>query len=84
VLPLPGTGLAQIPFFINFFWSLAKGKPAESNPWRANTLEWTLPSPPPHGNYFPIPQVYRGPYEYSVPGHAADFAPQNQPEKAKR
>ncbi len=25
------------------------------------------------------PQVYRGPYEYSVPGHATDFTPQNEP-----
>jgi hypothetical protein len=24
-------------------------------------------------------RVYRGPYEYSVPGHATDFTPQNEP-----
>jgi hypothetical protein len=24
-------------------------------------------------------KVYRGPYEYSVPGHATDFTPQNEP-----
>ena len=28
------------------------------------------------------PKVYRGPYEYSVPGHTADFTPQHQPEGA--
>ena len=34
----------------------------------ANTLEWLAPSPPPHGNFAEMPVVYRGPYEYSVPG----------------
>jgi cytochrome c oxidase subunit 1 len=73
-------GLSQIAFVINFFWSLFKGKKAESNPWRANTLEWTAPSPPPHGNFGEtIPTVYRGPYEYSAPGASEDWLPQNQP-----
>jgi cytochrome c oxidase subunit 1 len=73
-----GLGLAQIPFFINFFGSLARGKRAEPNPWHANTLEWTLPSPPVHGNYYPIPQVYRGPYEYSSPCVEEDYLPQSR------
>jgi len=54
------------------------------NPWDSTTIEWQTPTPPPHGNFTKPIEVYRGPYEYSVPGHAADFAPQNQPEKAKR
>src|SRR5207244_240783 len=33
-------GISQIPFVINFFWSLFAGKPAPLNPWNANTLEW--------------------------------------------
>ncbi|HSL70262.1 MAG TPA: cbb3-type cytochrome c oxidase subunit I, partial [Longimicrobiales bacterium] len=41
----------QILFIINFFWSLAKGRKASENPWEANSLEWTAPSPPPHGNW---------------------------------
>jgi cytochrome c oxidase subunit I len=74
-------GLAQIPFIINLFWSIKHGKPANSdNPWQATTLEWQTPTPPPHGNFAPPPEVYRGPYEYSVPGHAADFTPQNEAE----
>jgi cytochrome c oxidase subunit 1 len=73
-----GLGLAQIPFFINFFGSLARGKRVEENPWRANTLEWTLPSPPVHGNYYPIPTVYRGPYEYSSPCVEEDYLPQSR------
>ena len=55
-----------------------KGKKAPMNPWRATTLEWTVPSPPPHGNFSEFPTVYRGPYEYSVPGETSDFTPQTQ------
>jgi len=72
-------GLSQIPFIINFFWSIKHGKPIESdNPWHATTLEWQTPTPPPHGNFVHTPEVHRGPYEYSVPGAAQDFTPQNQ------
>ena len=73
-----GLGIAQIPFFVNFFWSLAKGPIAGMNPWKANTLEWTIPSPPVHGNYYPIPEVYRGPYEYSSPLVEEDYLPQSR------
>ena len=77
-----GLGIAQIPFIINFFWSIKRGKPAGSdNPWHSTTLEWQTPTPPPHGNFDKPVHVYRGPYEYSVPGHAKDFTPQNEPEK---
>jgi cytochrome c oxidase subunit 1 len=73
-------GLAQIPFIINFFWSINHGKKITSdNPWDATTLEWQTPTPPPHGNFAKVPTVYRGPYEYSVPGKAKDFTPQNEP-----
>ncbi|MBI2114130.1 MAG: cbb3-type cytochrome c oxidase subunit I [candidate division NC10 bacterium] len=72
-------GIAQIPFVINFFWSLFAGKKAERNPWQANTLEWTAPSPPPHGNWGDtLPVVYGGPYEYSPPGVSEDYLPQTQ------
>src|SRR3989475_7478384 len=75
-------GLVQIPFIINFFVSLKKGKPAASdNPWGATTLEWQTPTPPPHGNFDRPIEVHRGPYEYSVPGHSPDFTPQNEAEK---
>ena len=73
--------IAQIPFIINFFWSIFNGKKAEKNPWKANTLEWTVDSPPPHGNWPELPAVYRGPYEYSVPGRKDDYWPQNEPAK---
>jgi cytochrome c oxidase subunit 1 len=73
-------GIAQIPFIINLFWSIRHGEKAGDNPWNATTLEWQTPTPPPHGNFAAPPRVYRGPYEYSVPGHATDFTPQNEPE----
>ena len=68
----------QFVFIWNFFWSLFMGKKAEANPWKANTLEWQAPSPPPHGNFAEFPTVYRGPYEYSVPGRELDYWPQNE------
>ena len=75
--------LFQIPFIINFFLSSRKGRKVESdNPWEATTLEWATPTPPPHGNFTVVPEVHRGPYEYSVPGHLRDYTPQHQPEKA--
>jgi cytochrome c oxidase subunit 1 len=72
-------GLAQIPFIINFFWSMKRGQKVDDNPWQATTLEWTAPSPPPHGNFATTPSVYRGPYEYSLPGREADFTMQTEP-----
>ena len=75
-------GLCQIPFIINFFISLKWGKAIDKNPWEATTLEWSAPSPPGHGNFLTEPVVYRGPYEYSVPGAAKDFTPQFEPERA--
>lgn len=69
--------LAQIPFILNFFGSLWAGKKAQDdNPWKATTLEWTAPTPPPHGNFMRPPVVYRGPYEYSVPNAKQDYTPQ--------
>ena len=71
--------LSQIPFVINFLWSLFRGRVAERNPWQANTLEWSAPSPPPHGNFEAVPVVYRSPYEYSSPDVAQDWLPQDRP-----
>ncbi len=72
-------GLSTIPFLVNFFYSIFKGPKAPNNPWRSTTLEWTVPSPPGHGNFETTPTVYHGPYEYSVPGMEEDYLPQNQP-----
>jgi len=75
-------GLVQIPFIINLFWSIKNGRSlASNNPWQATTLEWQTPTPPPHGNFDKPPIVYRGPYDYSLPGREQDFTPQNEPDK---
>jgi cytochrome c oxidase subunit 1 len=75
-----GLGLSFLVFWYNFFHSLFYGEKAPSNPWRATTLEWTLPSPVTlHGNFEKTPHVYHGPYEYSIPGMEDDFLPQNVP-----
>jgi len=70
-------GVAQVPFILNFFMSIWGGKKVSQNPWEGTTLEWAAPSPPPHGNFATEPVVYRGPYEYSVPGMAKDYVPQH-------
>jgi cytochrome c oxidase subunit 1 len=73
-------GLAQIPFIVNFFWSIRHGRKVTSdNPWEATTLEWATPTPPPHGNFTRPITVYRGPYDYSVRGAEQDFCAQNEP-----
>ncbi|MFZ1799058.1 MAG: cbb3-type cytochrome c oxidase subunit I [Chitinophagaceae bacterium] len=69
----------QILFLLNFFYSIWKGRKVTTlNPWSANTLEWTTPIHPGHGNWEgEIPEVYRGAYEYGKEG--IDFIPQNVP-----
>ena len=62
----------------NFFWSIKHGKKAERNPWHATTLEWQVARRC-RTTILAVdyPTVYRGPYEYSVPGAAEDFIPQD-------
>jgi cytochrome c oxidase subunit 1 len=58
---------AQLIFIFNFIWSFFRGPNAAGNPWKANTLEWTAPSPIPHGNWNgQLPTVYRWPYDYGL------------------
>src|SRR5690606_16839657 len=75
---------AQFIFAVNFLWSLFAGKkPSSDNPWESTSLEWTLPSPPPHDNFAGrVPVVVRGPYDYSVPGSKKDFLMQHEPSSA--
>lgn len=77
-----GLGLAQIPFFVNFIMTILKKNEEnpDRNPWQATTIEWTAcPSPPiAHGNFDKDVTVYRGPYEYSVPGAEKDYSPQTE------
>ena len=78
------TAITQIIFVVNFVWSLFKGPRATANPWNATTLEWTIPSPPPHDNFAGVlPTVYRGAYEFSVPGAPRDFMMQTEPDEVE-
>jgi cytochrome c oxidase subunit I len=65
-----GLAFFQVFFVVNLFASLKVGRRVEPNPWEATTLEW-------HTADSPL-RVYRDPYDYSVPGAAADFTPQYQ------
>src|SRR5882724_2676529 len=58
---------SQIFFVINFFKSVFAGTQAEMNPWQLPTLEWMVPSPPPHHIFDTIPTVVRGPHEFANP-----------------
>ena len=75
-------GLVQLVFVFNFFYSIFKGSKASTNPWEANTLEWTTPIERIHGNWpGEIPSVHRWPYDYSKPGADKDFVMQTEPLK---
>jgi cytochrome c oxidase subunit 1 len=75
------TVAAQGIFVANFLGSLLRRSQAvEKNPWRATTLEWSLPSPPPLGNFAgPAPVVHRGAYEFGGLNRTEDFVPQSHP-----
>ena len=44
-------------FLYNVRHSLRHGEEAGADPWDARTLEWSIPSPPPHYNFREIPEV---------------------------
>jgi cytochrome c oxidase subunit I len=71
----------QLIFVINFFYSIFKGrKVTDQNPWKANTLEWTTPINPGHGNWpGELPVVHRWPYDYSKFEDGPDYIMQTEP-----
>jgi cytochrome c oxidase subunit 1 len=68
--------VGQLVLLVNLCWSLFSGRAASTNPWHATTLEWTVESPPPHGNFTKQPIVSRGPYDYSNEDTHLDYLPQ--------
>ena len=71
--------MVQLSFLFNFFYSIFKGrKLIDPNPWKSNTLEWTAPIHPGHGNWVgEIPEVHRWAYDYGKDG--IDFIQQTTP-----
>jgi cytochrome c oxidase subunit 1 len=74
----------QFVFVWSFFKTLfGKAAHAGENPWQVTTLEWTATrSPPPFHNFDRIPEVVRGPHEFSNPEvqrlTGRDFAGQSE------
>jgi cytochrome c oxidase subunit 1 len=60
-------GASFLVFFYNAAWSFVRGEKAPANPWGGRSLEWTVPSPPGHGNFAVEPVVTHGPYDFSRP-----------------
>ncbi|MGH9716657.1 MAG: cytochrome c oxidase subunit I [Candidatus Acidiferrales bacterium] len=50
-------GLGILISFINFFVSLRTGRLAGNDPWNADGLEWSIPSPPPSYAFDHLPTV---------------------------
>lgn len=81
------TASVQLVFLYNFISSVFYGKKATQNPWKSNSLEWTTPVEPLHGNWpGDIPSVHRWSYDYSKTNengeyviHGQDFVPQTVP-----
>jgi cytochrome c oxidase subunit 1 len=50
-------GVGVMMSIVNWVWSIKHGRIAGPDPWKANTLEWFVPSPPPVNNFDVIPRV---------------------------
>jgi cytochrome c oxidase subunit 1 len=73
--------ISQFIFVYNLLSSIFSKRIAPKNPWKSNTLEWSTPVNPGHGNWpGEIPEVHRWPYDYSKPGMNHDYLPQYIPD----
>jgi len=50
-------GLGVLVFLVDWVCSYWKRDPAGENPWNADSLEWSISSPPPVYSFFAIPEV---------------------------
>jgi len=50
-------GLGVLVFVLNALWSARRGMVAGADPWKADGLEWSVPSPPPSYNFLFLPTV---------------------------
>jgi cytochrome c oxidase subunit 1 len=49
--------ISVLVFIYNLVRSIRQGEIAGNDPWGGGTLEWSMPSPPPHYNFATIPTV---------------------------
>ncbi len=56
-----------ITMVANLIYHAHRGEPAPANPWKGVTLEWQIPSPPPHENFDVIPEIKTKPYLFGTP-----------------
>src|SRR5580704_5444838 len=78
------TGAVQLIFLYNLIHSRFWGEPAPDNPWQGTSLEWSIPSPPPHDNFGGRHVVvYHDPYQYGVQSSTGDYVMQDSPEQVK-
>ena len=78
------TGAVQLIFIYNLIYSRFWGEPAPANPWEGTSLEWSVPSPPPHDNFGGRHVVvYHDPYQYGVQSSTGDYVMQDSPEQVK-
>jgi cytochrome c oxidase subunit I len=79
--------LSVLVFMYNAVHSMRHGRLAGNDPWDGRTLEWSIPSPPPHYNFVEIPTVTAMDdwwhKKYGAAGHeAAHAAPVHPPAMA--
>ncbi len=60
-------GGSVLIFLINFVMSMTFWREREvGNPWRARSLEWQIPTPPPAENFPRVPVILSSSYDYGV------------------
>ena len=72
-------GASQIIFAFNFFYSLFFGPQCGRNPWHANTLEWSAPSPPGTATSTSSRSSIAARTNTARPKWTTDYYPQTQP-----
>jgi cytochrome c oxidase subunit 1 len=50
-------GVGVVLTCINVVWAVKYGRKAGNDPWKGNTLEWFVQSPPPENNFDVVPRV---------------------------
>ena len=82
-------GLSMLVFAANALKTLKAPKTAGPNPWDGHTLEWFTTSPPPHHNFYSLPNIKseRPTWDYFHPDAPAlthdDHDPSHMPGAAK-